>query len=217
MWYFLVPYSDEIGGGQWPVCNCSQPCEKQMWAQELSILVSLICFWPFEVWTVTVFFLLVSWMPMCFTDVMIEFWRQALTIWLSRCLSSVSNIWVFLWKPKLAVTHQLFWLTKKIPRDYFTTPGTPEQMGHHRFLDPPQARPLTPIPLSLFPPYLPGYPGQKQQRASWLLPLLYFCLKHVQSVTKSYQFYPLRIFDCYCLISFLHYFLPGLLYFLSSS
>lgn len=134
---------------------------------------------------------------------------------ISVCLDS--NIWVFLCKPKLAVTHQLFWLTKKIPRDYFTTPGTPEQMGHHRFLDPPQARPLTPIPLSLFPPYLPGYPGQKQQRASWLLPLLYFCLKHVQSVTKSYQFYPLRIFDCYCPISFLHYFLPGLLYFLSSS
>lgn len=28
MWYFLVPYSDDKVGGQWPVCNCSGLCEE---------------------------------------------------------------------------------------------------------------------------------------------------------------------------------------------
>lgn len=68
-------------------------------------------------------------------------------------------------------------------------------------------------PLPLPPPYLPGLSKTKTMWGTpWLLPFLHFCLHtHVQSITKSYQFYPLHIFDCYCLISFLRYLLPGLL------
>lgn len=114
MWYFLVPYSDEKVGGQWPVCNCSRLCEGQVWGESTATtLASLFCFWPFCVGTATVSFLLVSWMLMCLNDGMIAFWGQALRFGLSWYLPSVS-VWIlvfdyFLCKPKLAVAHQLFW------------------------------------------------------------------------------------------------------------
>lgn len=167
-------------------------------AQQLVTLVTLFCLWPLHVWAATVFFLLVSRMPMCFNDRMTAFWGQALIFWLSWYLPSAVSISIsvfeyFLCKSKLAVTHQLFWLEETSEGLLlFTCLPFPLQACLNGCITTValilpnlllQMQELSHQPATPPPPYLPGPPRQKCRRHRGLLPFLHFCLHtHVQSV-----------------------------------
>lgn len=112
---FLIQTRKEEGGGLCVTALSSVKSRCEVRAQQLVTLVTLFCLWPLHVWAATVFFLLVSRMPMYFNDRMTAFWGQALIFWLSWYLPSAASVSIlvfgyFLCKSKLAVTHQLFWL-----------------------------------------------------------------------------------------------------------